>query len=79
LLSSSVTLTWNTGSQAQQYALWVGSSLGAYDLYAGGEGLNTSKTLTLPTDGRTIYVRLWTMLNGAWTDYNTYVYTAKAP
>jgi hypothetical protein len=79
LRSNVVTFTWNPGSQAQQYALWVGSNPGSYDLYAGVEALRTSKTLTLPTDGRTIYVRLWTMFNGTWTDFNSYVYTAKSP
>lgn len=77
--STAVTFTWNAGSQAQQYALWVGSAPGAYDIYAGGEALRTSKALTIPATGKPVYVRLWTMLNGAWTDYNTYVYTAKGP
>jgi len=79
LTSNSVTFTWNAGSQAEQYALWVGSTPGGMDLYAAGEALRTSKTLTLPTDGRQIYIRLWTMLNGTWTEFNSYVYTAKAP
>ena len=79
LTSNSVTFNWNAGSQAQQYALWVGSAPGTSDLYAAGEALRTSKTLTLPADGRQIYIRLLTMLNGTWTEFNSYVYTAKAP
>jgi len=77
LTSGNVTFTWDAGAGAQQYALWVGSSPGASDLYAGGEALRTSKTLTLPTDGRTIYVRLWTMLNGTWQSFNAYSYTTE--
>jgi hypothetical protein len=79
LTSSSVTLSWNAGSQAEQYRLWVGSSPGASDIYDASEALRISKTLTLPTDGRTIYVRLWTMFGGVWTEFNTYSYTTKSP
>ena len=79
LTSSSVTFTWNAGSQAEQYALWVGSSPGASDIYSASEALRLSKTLTLPADGRTIYIRLWTMFNGAWAEFNTYSYTTKSP
>ena len=76
LPSSSVTFTWNAGSLAEQYALWVGSSPGTYDIYAGSEALRLSKALALPTDGRTIYVQLWSMFNGVWSDSNSYSYTA---
>ena len=76
LPSASTTFAWNSSSTATQYALWAGSAPGAYDLYAGVEGANLSKAVTLPTDGRPIYVRLWSLINGAW-DYNTYMYTAK--
>lgn len=75
LTSTSVTLTWNAGNLAEEYGLWVGSTVGAYDLYMGGEALRTSKTLTLPADGRAIYVRLWTKFNGTWSQYNDYVFT----
>ncbi|MBI5687758.1 MAG: leucine-rich repeat protein [Verrucomicrobia bacterium] len=72
--SASVTLAWNAGAGVSQYALWVGSASNSYDLYAAVEpGL--SRTLTLPSDGRQIYVRLWSFLNGGW-DYNDYSYRA---
>ncbi|MBI5684382.1 MAG: hypothetical protein HZC54_04820, partial [Verrucomicrobia bacterium] len=72
--SASVTLAWNAGAGVSQYALWVGSAPNGYDLYAAVEpGL--SRTLTLPSDGRQIYVRLWSFLNGGW-DYNEYSYRA---
>jgi hypothetical protein len=29
----------------------------------------------LPTDGRTLYVRLWSLVSGAW-QFNDYTYTA---
>ena len=71
-----VTFTWNAGARAEQYALWIGSSPGAYDLYAGGEAKNLLKTLNnLPQDGRPIYVRLWTMMDGKWERFKSYTYT----
>ncbi|MGB7266392.1 MAG: hypothetical protein WBC92_12825, partial [Terracidiphilus sp.] len=35
----------------------------------------TSATVTLPTSGATIYVRLWTLINGSTFLYNSYTYT----
>jgi hypothetical protein len=46
---------------------------------AASEDLRTSKTLPVPTAGRKIYVRLWTMLNGTWTEYNAYIFATKGP
>ena len=77
LASSNATFTWDAGTGAQEYALWVGSAVDTYDLYAAHEGTNRSRTVTVPSDGRTIYVRLWTKFNGAWTQYNTYTYTCQ--
>jgi hypothetical protein len=74
--SGSVTLNWNGGAGASQYALWVGNALGAYDLGAFGPGTNLSQALSgLPTDGRPLYVRLWSLINGAWKQ-NNYLFTA---
>ena len=74
LPAASTTFTWDSGTGVTQYSLWVGSTPGGYDLF-GGVVTGLSKTLTLPTDGRTLYVRLYSMINGAW-QYTTYVYTA---
>jgi hypothetical protein len=74
--SGSVTLNWNGGAGASQYALWVGNALGAYDLGAFGPGTNLSQALSgLPTDGRPLYVRLWSLINGVWKQ-NNYLFTA---
>ncbi|MBI5686490.1 MAG: leucine-rich repeat protein, partial [Verrucomicrobia bacterium] len=74
--SANVTLTWDAGAGASQYALWVGSSAGGHDLYAAVEGANLSRALTgLPTDGRRLYVRLWSLINGTWKQ-NDYMFTA---
>jgi hypothetical protein len=74
--SSSVTFSWSAGSGVTEYSLWVGSSLGAYDIYAKSQSLNHSVTVSpIPTDGRTIYVRLFSKINGTWYYFN---YTYKA-
>ena len=44
-----------------EYWMYVGTSVGAKDIYNSGSlGTATSTTVTgLPTDGSTVYVRLW--------------------
>lgn len=75
LSSDTVTFQWeNVG--ASGYSLSVGSSQGGSDLF--GVSLSsgvTSKTVSLPRDGRRIYVRLSSLLNNSW-QYNDYIYTA---
>jgi hypothetical protein len=67
LTGSSVTFTWGAAAGATSYWLDVGTVAGGFNLYTQGEGLLTSQTVTgLPTGGSTIYVRLWTALNGQW-------------
>jgi hypothetical protein len=68
--------TWaNAGANLCQ--LWAGTSPGASDLGmfppAGKTGTSTTTT-GLPTTG-TVYVRLWTQVNGSWI-FNDYTYTA---
>ena len=81
LTNGNVTLSWNSGVGAvgpsYYYALHVGSSPGAWNLYAACES-GLSRVLTLPTDGRALYVRLWSYINSAW-QYNDYTYTAATP
>jgi hypothetical protein len=73
--SSTVTLTWSTGS-ANGYFLLVGSSLHGADIYNSGVVTVHSKTVNnVPTDGRTIYVTLGSQVNGSWL-INSYTYTA---
>jgi len=74
--SSSAAFTWNTGSGVSDYFLYVGSSVGANDIYGADQGTALSRTVTgIPSDGRIIYVRLWSYLGGGW-QYNDYTYTA---
>jgi len=75
---STVTFTWTTGTNATQYWLDVGNSPGIGDIYGANQGSATSKTLAnMPTDGRKVYVRLWSYIYGLW-DYNDYTYLAGA-
>jgi hypothetical protein len=55
----------------------MGSTQGAKDIYNSGSlGTDTSDTVSgLPTDGRTLYVRLWYRIGGEW-QYSDFEYTA---
>jgi len=57
------------------YYLWAGTSLGTANLLNVGPLSGTSATVSLPTNGATIYVRLWTVLSGTTYLYNDYTYT----
>ena len=79
LTAASTTFTWNAGpSGTTGYYLWVGTSTGALNLVNIGPLSGTSATVNLPTNGSTISVRLWTVINGATYLYNDYTYTAAA-
>ncbi|MCP4100738.1 MAG: hypothetical protein GY750_04835, partial [Lentisphaerae bacterium] len=75
LSSTSESFTWNN-SGASSYWLWVGTSAGGHDIYSGDQGTGTSKSISdLPGSGETLYVRLWSVVDGDWL-YNDYTYTA---
>jgi hypothetical protein len=74
LAGAATKLSWSSGVGVASWALWIGSNPDTYDVYAGWEpGL--WRALMLPTDGRTLYVTLWSFLNGVWQP-NAYTYTA---
>ncbi|MGA3100906.1 MAG: IPT/TIG domain-containing protein [Terracidiphilus sp.] len=76
LTSASTTFTWNAGPAGTTgYGLNVGTSPGGANLVNIGPLSGTSVTVNLPTNGTTIYVRLWTILNGSTYLYNDYTYT----
>ncbi len=76
LTGASFTFQWNSGTGVAQYRLWVGTSLGANDIYNESTGATQQATVTgLPTDGSAVYVRLNSYINGAW-EYNAYQYVA---
>jgi hypothetical protein len=73
--SSSVTFQWTAGS-ATQYALTVGSNPQGVDIFSSGIITTHSATVNnIPTDGRTIYVTLYSKVANTWVN-NAYTYTA---
>ena len=76
LTSSTVTFTWGAGTGATEYYLQVGKTLGGQELYSVSEGTNLSATvMALPTDGSTVYLRLWSNIGGLWS-FNDYTYVS---
>jgi hypothetical protein len=75
LSGASQNFTWTDGTGATGYAIYAGSSVGGYE-YFSSLYASTSGTVTgLPTNGATVYIRLWTNLGGTWQS-NDYTYTA---
>src|SRR6266404_2164214 len=73
--SSSMTFSWTAGG-ATNYWLLIGSSPNHSDIYSSGQLQVLSTTVNnIPTDGRTIYVTLLSLVNGSWT-FNSYTYSA---
>ena len=76
LTGTSVTFSWTPGNSATHFEFLVGSTgVGSSNLYNSGNVTATTETVsTLPSNGGKVYVRLYSLLNGAWqsTDY-TYV------
>jgi hypothetical protein len=82
LSGASVTFTWTSVSGSAGYWLFLGTTgVGSKNLYDSNQQAATSATFNnLPTDGVTIYARVYTKNNGT-LYYNDYTYTAavKAP
>ena len=78
LASSQVKFTWGSESGAVDYSLRLGTTVGGYNLFASGKFTGTSVTASnLPTNGETIYARLYTYYSSS-TVYNDYTFTASA-
>jgi hypothetical protein len=76
LTAATVQFQWTGGSGVSVYWLTVGTTPGGSDLYDANQGLNLNRTLSnLPTDGRTLYLRLYSMINGGW-QFTDYTYTS---
>jgi hypothetical protein len=77
LSGSTVTFIWNAGSSASAYWLDVGGAqYGNNDYQSGNLGNELSTTVsTLPADGSTVYVTLWSYVGGQWIN-NEYSYVS---
>jgi hypothetical protein len=78
LSSSTVTFTWSSGTGATGYYLYVGTAVGANDIYSQSQTTNLSATVSaLPSNGSTLYVRLWWFVSSTW-HFSDYTYLAGA-
>ncbi len=77
LTGTSVTFSWTPGNLEKHYVFWVGTTgVGSNKLYNSGEVSATSETVSdLPSNGATIYARLYWLVNGGW-QYTDYTYVA---
>jgi len=75
---SAVTFQWSPCNQATAYRIDVGSSAGGNQYYQSQSLPATTLSATvsnLPTNGGTVYVTLYSLVNGVWLN-NQYTYTA---
>ncbi len=64
---SPATLEWTAGVGVSRYYLMIGLWPGGNTIYDGDQGENRKVSVTdLPVDGRTLYVRLWSYMDGVW-------------
>jgi hypothetical protein len=74
LSSGSVNFQWPGSNVAQQYQLMAGTTgVGSSNVYSSGLITQTSQTVTVPTNGQTLYVRLRQYFGGTWQS-NDYTY-----
>ena len=79
LTSSTVVFSWTTGTQVTGYDLHVGTTGAGSTNIFGGDVSGQTKTVTgIPTTGGTLYVRLYSQIDGAW-EYVDYTYTEASP
>jgi len=79
LPGTSATFTWTAAAPGNQgYWLFLGTTgVGSKNLYDSGQQTATSATVSgLPTNGATVYARLYTRYNGVLV-YNDYTYKAQ--
>ena len=75
LTGSSATFKWTPGTFVTLYNLYFGTTKGGHDVSFVGAGTATSVTVNnLPTTGKTLYVTLYSLIDGAYQQ-NSYTYT----
>ena len=76
LSSSTQTFSWSKGSAVSAYWLEAGTTPAGTQIYSGSPVTNCSATVSgLPTNGSTVYIRLWSLKRSGW-QYNDYTYTS---
>jgi hypothetical protein len=67
LLATSQTFTWSNGVGPAEYQLLLGTNgPDSSDLHSSGATTNTSATVTIPSNGVTVFATLRQLINGAW-------------
>ena len=67
LSGTTATFTWSADPSATAYWLDIGSSSGDNQYYQSGSlGIVTATVYSLPADGSTIYVTLYSLVGGQW-------------
>jgi hypothetical protein len=76
LSGSTVAFTWTAGGGPVAYQLYLGTSgVGSHNLYESGITTGTTETVsTVPTNGVTVYARLWWEIGTTWHSAD-YTYT----
>ena len=77
LSSSRATFVWTAGTGVTEYNLFVGTTgSGSSNLYSSGLTNSTSAVVSgMPTNGSTVYARLYSMIDGAW-QFQDFTYEA---
>ena len=76
LSGSNVTLSWTAGAGPTAYQLWLGNTgIGSANIFNSGAITTTSASVSnIPSNGLTIYARMWSQVSGAWRSID-YTYT----
>lgn len=76
---ATVVFEWTSGRHVERYALWIGTSPGRDDLFTSETESDLAATVVdLPLNGRTLFVRLWSLVAGRW-EFKDYLYMTTAP
>jgi len=76
LSASTETFTWSEGSGVSAYWLEAGTTPGGTQIFSGTPMTERSATVSgLPTNGCTVYIRLWSLKRSGW-QCNDYTYVA---
>ncbi len=74
IAGGSITFTWTTGSQVQEYRLRVGSAAGLGNFYDATGNMTSATVGGLPIEGGNVHVQLYSKIDGTWY-HNSYAYT----
>ena len=74
LTSDYIDLTWTEGNLVSRYLLVMGTYQGGSDIYATYLDDSLSRTISVPTDGSALHIRLYSQMPNGWV-YKDYEYT----